>query len=269
MQADDPFESPMLLLKFTEITLSDFDAACAEFCSNSHYDVVKRSDRSGRIEFYCRFSKAETSRLRILAYRAITDLRHALDQTFCAAAKIGGCNNVKRLYFPFGRTRRDMENQIADRCKNVDAMLLDFVRQCEPYEGGNEALYSLATLSGAAKHQKLITVTRSAEGFILDGSQFSVIQGPATLGSSVWNPSRDELKILTIEPGGLFEGNIKDALKPRLHVVLGTGEPPLSGPAPAALRALSEVVQRVVAGMVEEATRIALVHTPRPPSPLK
>lgn len=250
------FESPKLLLQGADESISELETGCAAFLATNQYDPVRTFDpNSGDELVKYRFRNRIPGRLRLLAYRIVNDLRHALDQALCDAAIALGRPHGKRLYFPFGRDADNLELRIASDCKGVDGRLLDFIRALKPHE--DKLLHALSVIAGPNKHQRTLRIALDAKGLILDGSLPLSMAGPLQIvagADAKWNDLRNELLVLRIKPGGSVAAH--DAIKPALQIAIGEGKEPLGGPAAAVLRQLMHRVESVVLGLETETGRL-------------
>lgn len=265
MATDDlqPFESPKLLIDGAKTSIIDFKSACDAFIQNCTYDIIDHSDpNTGEKIVKLRFHHRIPPKMRVPASGIVNDLRHSLDQAVCDGAMLLGRPNAKGVYFPFGQTLKNLDDEIAARCKNVDPKLVVFIRAFQSHYGGDDLLYALGSLAGPNKHQRILRISLGSGGTqIVAGEQPWAItsgEGGFTIGVNKWNELHNELEFARFGKG--TTGNI-DA-RPILQIVLGTGEPPLSDPAPTVLDALASKVEGIVLGIEAETARILRERSP-------
>jgi hypothetical protein len=252
----NPFESPKLLIDGAKTSIVDFKAACDGFVQNCTYDIIDHiNPNTGDKIIKLRFHHRMPPKMRIPASHIVNDLRHSLDQAVCDGAVALGRPNAKGVYFPFGKTAKDLDDEVVNRCKNVNAELVAFVRKFNSHYGGDDLLYALGSLAGPNKHQRILGISLSNAGVQLGGSgqAWSISStGGFEIGGNKWNDLRNELEFARFGRG--TTGNI-DA-RPVIQIVLGTGEPPLSDPAPTVLDTLASKVEGIVLGIEAETSRI-------------
>jgi len=253
----EPFESPKLLIDGAKASIVDFKASCDAFIQGCTYDIVDHLDpNSGDKIVKLRFHHRVPPKMRVPASGVVNDLRHALDQAVCDAAMLLGRPNAKGVYFPFGQTPKNLDDEVAARCKNVDTQLVTFLRAFNSHYGGDDLLYALGSLAGPNKHQRVLRISLGSGGTQIGGGgqpwALHAGAGGFSIGMNKWNELRNELEFARFGKG--TTGNI-DA-RPVLQIVLGTGEPPLSDPAPTVLDALASKVESIVLGIEAETARI-------------
>lgn len=252
----ESFESPKILISGAKTSIENFTSECSSFIDNCTYDIVRHIDpQTEQQVIKLRFHHRIPPKMRIAASHVVNDLRHALDHSVCEAAVLLGRANGKGVYFPFGRTQKNLDEQIAAHCKNVHTDLIIFIRTFKPHYGGDDLLYALSALAGQNKHQHILRISRGSKGFVIESKDYPWMLNPTagtTIGISKWNDLRNELEFIRF--GKSVTGNI-DA-RPVIQVVLGTGEAPLADPAPTVLNAFAGKVEGIVLGIEAETRRI-------------
>lgn len=253
----EPFESAETLIQAGNDGIEKFEIDARTFLSECSYSLVRKTEpRTGNQVLKFVFDRRVPPRLRHQAGSIINDLRHALDHGFADAAILLGRRDAKGIYFPFCKSANEIDQQIRNVCKGVDAELCDFAKNFQPYLGGDDLLYVITSLAGANKHQRILRISYNADGFILDGDKLSAMVGPFELGLKEWNEIRNEITFARIMPGGYIGDDIKDYFTPDLTVVLGDGKAPLIDPAPAVLRVFASKVDSIIMGLKAEVARI-------------
>jgi hypothetical protein len=263
-----PFESPKLLLDGAKTSITNFKPACETFIESCTYDIVYNKDPNTEQRIVkLRFHHRLPPKLRYAASGIVNDLRHALDQAACDGAIALGRQDARGVYFPFGKTAKNLDDEVAAKCKKVHPMLVTFIRAFGSHYGGDDLLYSLSSIAGPNKHQRVLRMSLDSQGavFGLSGQPWGMTtSGNDQIGINKWNELRNELEFCRF--GKAATGNID--VRPVLKVVLGAGEPPLSDPAPTVLDALASKVESIVLGMEAEVSRIRGLNAPSTSGPL-
>ena len=251
-----PFESPKLLIDGAKTSILDFKSECESFIQGCTYDTIVHIDPNTREQVVkCRFHNRVPPKMRVPAYHIVCDLRHALDQAVCDGALVLGRANAKGVYFPFGLTPKNLDDETKVKTKAVNPDLVTFIRGFNAHYGGDDLLYSLSALAGPNKHQRILRISLDSGGALFGGSgqpwRLTVSSGDK-IGINKWNELRNELEFCRFGPN--THGNID--VSPVVQIVLGTGEPPLSSPAATVLDALASKVESIVLGIEAETARL-------------
>jgi hypothetical protein len=251
------FESPKLLIESAKASIPQLESGCSTFIEGCRYEAIKYVDPKTREEVTkLRFQQRVPGALRVSASRILNDLRHALDQAVCDGAILLGRRNSKGVYFPFGRDASDLDRETTNRCKGVNPDLVVFIRKFEAHYGGDGMLYSLGSLAGPNKHQRILRISLGTGGFSFRGEGLDIL-GPGAFGLTKWNDLRNELEFARMAEGGHFQADFT----PTLQLVIGEGEAPLSGPAAASFSLLASKVESIVFGIEAETSRILASRT--------
>lgn len=251
----EPFESPKSLIQAANDAIAKLDDECTKFLDSCTYETVQRVEpSSGHILIAWRFHQRLPPYIRTIASSIVNDLRHALDQTVADAAVQLGRPNGKGVYFPFARTPADLDLEFKHRCRGVHVDLTAFIRRYNVHAGGDDFLYSFGALSGPNKHQRILRLSRSSNAGILtvDDQNPLLIEGLIELGGNKWNELRNEIQIAKIAANGCYVANFS----PQLEIVLGAGDPPLSGKATITLQAASDKIEKIVLEIEAETGQI-------------
>ncbi len=253
----EPFESPKLLIEGARTSIDAFETLCNTFITTCTYDIVQHVDPKTRERVVkLRFRHRIPRKMRIPASHALNDLRHALDQATVHSAVLLGCIDKRRVFFPFGKSAKDLDDQLASRCKEIHPELRKLIRAYNSFSGGDDLLYALSSLTGPNKHQDIVRISLDNSGMTI-GHGFLRVSGsaPSQIGTNKWNDLRSELEFMRLAPQ--VEANID--IRPVIQIVIGTGEPPISGPAPTVLKAFLSKVENIVLA-IEAGTARLLPH---------
>src|SRR2546427_9988869 len=155
MGESDAFESARLMLESARPEGVEFDSGARAFLDGCFGVRFTQMDpRSGEQVVKYRVAQKIPSRLRVLASHVVNDLRHSLDQAVnCATIELGGTkpNN----YFPFSKSKLDIDRVIKDNCKTVPAALKPILQGFQPYGRRGGLPYSRNLMAGANKQQRV------------------------------------------------------------------------------------------------------------------
>lgn len=246
------FEGPLEYLAAAREHLTAFESLCDSFVRSCDYEVVRtRDNKTSEEVISLRFSKRPTPRLRAKATSILSDIRNALDQAVCDAAVALGRKNAKNVYFPLGQNAADLEDAIKGRCRNVHPEILDFIRACKPYYGGNDIVRTACQII-TDKHSRILRLSLGGKYTHLVSNENLFIRSPCKFWINKWNRLKNELEYARVGPGGHFQMDINHPIK----VVLGEGHAPFDGPASAALRDIISETERIILGLEAETARI-------------
>lgn len=247
-----PFEGPLAAIEAARENLADFEARCKAFIAECNYEVVRRHDaKTDETVVLLKYSHRPPAALRARATSILSDTRHALDQAVCDAAVKLGRKNAKGVYFPVGKDAIDLEAAIASRCKDVHPEVLDFIRACKPYYGGNDVVRTASSLA-TTKHSRVIQLSLGGKTTYLVSNENLNIRGPFKLWTNKWSRTSNELEYARIGPGGHFQMDIKHPVE----VILGEGDAPFDGDAATALSTIIGESERIILGLKAETLRI-------------
>lgn len=248
-----PFEGPLAGLAAAREDLEAFNVLCDAFASACDYEVVRhRDNHSGEEVVSLRYSKRPTPNLRAKATSILSNTRNALDQAVCDAAIATGRKDAKGVYFPVGQNADDLDDAIKHRCKNVHPDIIDFIRACKPYYGGNDIIRYACQIITGAKHRRILGLSLGGKLTHIGGDKNLLIIPPVKFWVNKWSRLKNELEYVRIGPGGYFNMDIRHPVK----IVLGEGHPPFEGPASAALGDVICETERIVLGLKAETARI-------------
>lgn len=240
MGESDAFESPRLLLESARHEAAEFDSRARAFLDGCFGVRFTQMDpKSGEQVVKYRVAQKIPSRLRVLASHVVNDLRHSLDQAVnCATIELGGTkpNN----YFPFSKSKLDIDRVIKDNCKTVPAALKPILKGFQPYGGGDDLLYSLNLIAGPNKHQLVVRMNLDLT-HIVANDLMSEVRGPAEAGFIRWDSARQEIEIARIGPGG----HVKCADQAKFPLSITLGHRQATGSEPEATAFLSALVGKV------------------------
>ena len=235
------------IVNFKKLTLSFFSSQVYERLAEVDADDSHIIDK---IRFKRRLHPDFTK----LAVSALENLRAALDHGACAVVPRGKRGNV---YFPFGRTRRELEDNIKSKSKNVPDEIKVLFRGFKPYRRGNPLPFGhsinfvIPTNIEPLLDPEFILKMRNLSDLRreVDRMQFSGYSSP------VWNRRKNEV-IISRSPRQATSHHDIDI---SIGVAFGN-VPVFSGrPVLAVLRYLARQVEIILWRMESEARKIGIV----------
>lgn len=189
------------------------------------------------------------NRIRGVASDAVNNLRHALDQTVCAASLQLGAVRTKKAYFPFAKSKYDLSAQIKYRCKDVPTVLTPFLAAFEPYLGGDDLLWSLSRIAGPNKHQVPLAVEVQVPFMLCTKGSMS---GDVKFGLGKWDRQKQEVCVAKVGIGGQLNQQIDLGH----YISIGEVDVVARQPLTAVLDAYLGKVESIVLGIEAETIRL-------------
>lgn len=215
MTPEEGFESAQFLVSWAHSQRAKLEGEIASFLQPDAATVVKEVNlKTGGYDTKIKFRPVPPV-VRGLANNIVKDLRDALDQATNAASILVSGTHGKCRHFPFAQSPEDFDKAVRlNQCKNIPEALRPVLKGFEPYptgdwSGGNNYLRLLGTVSGPHKHRFTLASALNARKL--------EIQGPAIIraghgGGHIFPmgtvAKNNELVVVTVGPGGDFEGNI-------------------------------------------------------------
>jgi hypothetical protein len=194
-----PFESPKELIQGAKDQLAQLESECRAFGDNCPYRIVVHIDnKTGENFVALRLQNPFPPKIRRLASSILKEARLALDQAMCDAALELGRKNVKGVYFPFGKTIKDLRHSRMNKCKNVDKRLVAFVMKFKPYYGGNPVLWTLAKLA-TVSHQRIVGAQPQDQAAFAKAILQAV--GPLKIIINSWDATKQEFEVARLPAG--------------------------------------------------------------------
>jgi hypothetical protein len=157
MLGESPFNSPRLLIADARDDIHALNAIVGEFVKNeNHTEVTEYDPAQPYFTHAIQFQGRLPERTGLLARRAITSLRSALDQSVYASAVLLNSPNLNATKFPFADTDTELDGDIKRRCRGVAPEIAALIRSLKPYKGGDVTLWALNKLRNIKEHRMLI-----------------------------------------------------------------------------------------------------------------
>ena len=162
MTVEENFSHPLKTARWAKRQIDKFEAAERAFLKKHpgkefSYVEFATTEVVHGVEFVIR----PTDALEEMAYRAVGDLRNALDQAVYAASKSLGVDHPKRANFPVGDSEKHFNRQLealGGPCRDIPLSLHSKLKSFEPYfpedgeSKGNRLLRALAEMANPNKH---------------------------------------------------------------------------------------------------------------------
>jgi len=205
MLGHDTFESPKFLLTQTRGAIVRFGQIAEAYFEANHAErTVSVDPKTGWKTYKATFANPLPAELRHIAFTAVNDLRHALDQILCTSVEaITGRVATRSDYFPIGGDPRDFEAKlrvVPDGLKQVFRDFQVYPRSAQ-YDGGDDLL---CDLSKAAQRKHRLSCRIGAVVAAMDGGgtiDFDPDGGSMSLFPQ-WNIHTQELIYGTTGPKG-------------------------------------------------------------------
>jgi hypothetical protein len=251
----DPFYSAKLRIARAKEHLDDLETKINNFFAEKPYATVIEPDPDGIHQIHkLRFTERFPFRWRVLATEIVEHLRAALDHATWATAWLKtGDPNIEQTAFPFASTAAQLDNSMRRRSKNLPQEIQAFLRTLNPYEGGNDALYTLNNLCNSSKHALATFVAGVAlQAELKSFGDASSVQIPENL---FWDTVKNEIEYARAPLGFDFKHQAK------LIVFVALQYKDLTSPEAATilLDALHREVDRVVRAIEAKSREIGLL----------
>jgi hypothetical protein len=122
----------------------------------------------------------------------MTNLKDAIDHAVVASAKLAGATSLRSIEFPFCGSADKYQGALTGKCKNVPSEIVALMSHFQPYEGGDDLLWSLSKVSANNRHQFIRPVVARRTLNFDSGIPF-----PSDDGSDTWtltNPDGSTIK---------------------------------------------------------------------------
>lgn len=216
MTRRDPFQSAKHRLRRAKSHAKRFHARLMRFLEDGPYTIVADLDDDGKsatIKFVG--SKPIPESAIGLAAEAIEGFRAALDHTGYAAGVAAKTVNPKSkripaTKFPFGRTRRDVVNNLARGSRSLPPEIQKLFLSFKPYKRGNEFLWALNQLCNTQKHAILVPAAPVVPSF----EEYQALGGTFKRMPYRWNGDKGEAVLARVTGvthghlNGIFSGHI-------------------------------------------------------------
>ncbi len=166
-------------IKRTESQINDLNAKVTEFLDSCPCERRCEINTDGTKEVWSFVASVPIPiEFAVMTGEILFNLRSSLDQMACELAAIES-GSSKNTYFPFGKTLDIFESEILSKAKKMSSDAKDMIRALQPYNGGNDLLWTVHDLNRRDKHISLIPVniwssTRIRDVKFWEGDLFSI-----------------------------------------------------------------------------------------------
>lgn len=260
------FAGPRLKIKRANQHIAELYTIFEKFLKTDFYKLrVDKQPDTGDYGLTLRQTTETPCEVPLVLGDAIHNLRSALDLTAFEIVTGAGGTPSNRLFFPFAATRDDLVAAMkGGEIKIAGADIVDLIIDTiKPYEGGNDALYSLNKLDVADKHKLIIPLVSVVA---LTGVDLKLGNGGVFTNFSMSVGQGGILK--AVGSGSNIE--ITKQGKPAFGVFFADGQPFEHQPVFPTLHQLAQLVSGVVDALEKTflASTQGASHSPAPEKPL-
>lgn len=247
------FESPRFLLSQTRKKITEFEAiTSAAIKHGRHSTVIDVDPKTGNKTYKVVFHWSVPDEARHIAATAISDIRHALDQSLCSSAESLTGIEPDKLYFPFATNMKDLAGRIA---KPIPSELHPFVCSLKPYPSGewgdgNDLLCQLSKSSGGNKHRVTCSAVGQVVGILAD--MFEIDKAIEVRLPPAWDTRKNEMILGTVAP----DGNLKAKFQLTFYIGFGDAGQLTGQSVTGVVNNLLPIANRIVDGFEAETVRI-------------
>jgi hypothetical protein len=253
--AEDPFESPKLLLARAQEHIADFKKREKAFFESQPYtQFVDKDAHPGWDTVKLKFTRKVPGIVSTVCADALSNLRHALDHAVCASVFAMTGTMPRGTYFPFGGSADELKLAIKDKCKRVTPEVLDYIRSLNPYRGAKvpSLLWMMSRIAAPNKHRVLSPIITGGGGQVAVHS----FKGFGTDGipSGWWDRDKNELQIALFKSGTKPDYHLQFPL----FIAISDDEADITKPVPVAflLLAMAAYTESAVKGIEAETLKL-------------
>jgi len=183
--------------------IDDLAAVCKSFLDSTPYALGRETDSAtGYYHFNITGVQAPPPEVGLIAGDAIHNLRSALDHLACHLVIANGNAPSRQTCFPIFDSVEKYQAMDARKVRGMSQGAIDAIEAAKPYQGGNEALYTLHELDIADKHHSLlITLVAVGEATINVNTTLRNFKAPPFALPHFQEPLKDGDVFFVCEPG--------------------------------------------------------------------
>ncbi len=251
----DIFAGPKSLLAGANEDINEREGQIRAFFDPEPYTlVIEHNRKTGFDTHKIKLTKKFPEKLSRLAAHIVADLRSVLDQAGFACATASGNTRLKQTYFPFARTKADINGVIRRRCKDLPPEIVTLFRLFNAYRGGDNLLWALNAIANSRKHRVIVPIGQGTGGGIAKN-----FHCPGKIKSfafpPIWNTTKNE--VVLCEVG--HDLNTTYDLSISFYVAFGEIDVVGGQPVDRVLNTLSSKVSDILIATEAEAKRIGLI----------
>ncbi|UNZ49321.1 hypothetical protein [Agrobacterium tumefaciens] len=174
-------------LDWAAVEIGTLEAEIAEFLSSHPIEIRFHYDLGTGNRVYKAYQAKDPPKgIQIRTGTIINELRSTLDALAVTLAARNGATKFDDTYFPMGKTKDIFaEKRVRDRMKRLSDSDQAIITNLQPYQGGNDLLYTLHLADIIRKHQRLVLSAAQTNqllmgkgDWILDGGRVVLITNP-------------------------------------------------------------------------------------------
>lgn len=255
----DPFPELQSVIDHSQGRINDLERAVGDYIGSTPCDLTIEPNPDGATQVHkVVFTKDVPLPAKMLAFEIVTHLRSALDRAGYAIARAHG-KSGDDAHFPFGDNLVELQGRRGKgRYKDLPGEVFDAMVALQPYQGGNDLLWSLNKFTNTNKHEILVPYVVSA---IL--GEYNIFIGPSGVDGGVrtgpnwpprWDGAKKEMVFFTTPVGTAVQMHLRVYPSVLLGDVKGIG----GKPAVPTLREIASQVQGALEIIEAEARRLGL-----------
>ena len=249
------FESPAALIERGREHIQQARAEVGGFFERKPYTrLVEFDPNTGQDVHKIRLAASIPGKVRTIVKDATANFRDALDHAVYASAVCLCGGDPDNTGFPFAKDAKGVLGELnGKRLSGNPPAIRPFLAGFEPHETGNPLLWGLNRIRNPNTHRMLVPVGAASAGTGLNVHQMSV-RGPARIGYSRWDPTKNEVEYLRVGPGSVGQYDVQVSF----FVAFGDVGTLAGKDVFSTLDAIASEVERIVLAIKAETERLAL-----------
>lgn len=181
---------------------------------------------------------------------AFFQIRSSLDHLAVGLALLNKAESTKSVYFPFAKSKEEFERPfIQKKIKKLSSKHKKMICNLQPYQGGNDLLWSINAACNADKHNLLLAIIPFQKG--ISGGEAKVTKwgdaddkgtGIELFNPKDWSNAENGILLAKIPPNVRLEMN----LELKVEIVFGEIELLKGNPVYTNLKKMSNLVRQIL-----------------------
>ncbi len=228
--------------------IAALEAEIAAFNATEPHERMVETDPDGLIqEHTVKLTRPLPDSLADLTQEATEALRAALDQAVFAASKAAGSRRLMDTCFPIADSAEQLDKAMVQKCKGVPPDIAAMIRSLAPYKGGNDLIWALTAIAETDKYALIVPVGSVDSGLTFINNK--------TTPRVRWDAKRWEIELGSFPIHGKFNPHINIFFS----AAFGEIESLENSPVLPVLKAMTAEVERILAVIEEESSRLGLM----------